>query len=107
MGETISSKELFVSVITYIELMNGAKKSNSQQEEQKVANFLMDFNISIINLDLSIADIFVADRVLLESRGKRIDNFDLFIAATAKVHDLPLFTYNKKHFNRIPDLKLV
>jgi predicted nucleic acid-binding protein len=28
------------------------------------------------------------------------------IAATAVVHDLTLITFNKRHFERIPDLRL-
>ena len=35
-----------------------------------------------------------------------IENVDLLIAATALVHDLTLLTFNRRHFERIPDLRL-
>ena len=41
----------------------------------------------------------------LERIGKRIDHFDLLIAATALHEDLIVVTGNIDHFNRIPDLK--
>ena len=106
LSDSISKKELFISIITYIELVNGAKKSKSEKEEQKITSFLADFSVSVIDLNLLIADIFVTDRISLEVKGNRLDNFDLFISATAKASNLPLFTYNKRHFKRIPGLKL-
>jgi predicted nucleic acid-binding protein len=35
-----------------------------------------------------------------------IEDFDLVIAATALHYDLTLLTFNRRHFERIPDLRL-
>lgn len=43
----------------------------------------------------------------LADNGALIGANDLWIAATALVHDLPLVTANEAHFRRIPDLPLV
>lgn len=43
----------------------------------------------------------------LKSTGNLIDLPDLFIAATAIAHELPLATLNTKHFERITELILV
>jgi predicted nucleic acid-binding protein len=43
----------------------------------------------------------------LKSAGNLIDLPDLFIAATAIAHELPLATLNTKHFERITELILV
>lgn len=36
-----------------------------------------------------------------------IDSKDLFIAATAIAHSLPVATINKKHFERIESLEII
>jgi len=43
----------------------------------------------------------------LKSRNQLIEIPDLFIAATAQSHNLPLATINKKHFERIKNLNIV
>ena len=45
-------------------------------------------------------------RSQLESRGIRLADMDLFIAATAITNGYTLITHNVKHFSRIPGLKL-
>ena len=45
-------------------------------------------------------------RSQLESRGIRLADMDLFIAATAIANEFTLVTHNVKHFARIPGLKL-
>jgi predicted nucleic acid-binding protein len=42
----------------------------------------------------------------LKKENKIIEFRDIFIAATAMVHDLPVLTRNKKHFARVKGLKL-
>jgi len=43
----------------------------------------------------------------LRRDNKLIDLGDILIAATAIANDLPLATFNRKHFERIKDLRLV
>jgi predicted nucleic acid-binding protein len=43
----------------------------------------------------------------LKKKRKLIDNADLFIAATAFAHNIPIATLNKKHFERIDQLVIV
>lgn len=42
----------------------------------------------------------------LESKGQKIGDMDMFIAATALEEELILVTGNTDHFSRIPDLKI-
>ena len=42
----------------------------------------------------------------LRSQGILIDDFDLFIGASAVANDLILVTENVKHLERIPHLKI-
>jgi tRNA(fMet)-specific endonuclease VapC len=43
----------------------------------------------------------------LKQNGLLIGTNDLWIAATALVHELPLVTRNEGHFRRVPDLQVV
>jgi tRNA(fMet)-specific endonuclease VapC len=45
-------------------------------------------------------------RARLENDGNRLEDNDIFIAATALVNDYTLVTHNTRHFSRIPNLKL-
>ena len=42
----------------------------------------------------------------LKDNGQLIGTNDLWIAATAVVHGMPLVTRNRDHFTRIPDLEV-
>lgn len=44
---------------------------------------------------------------VLRQRGRLIGTNDLWIAATALVHGIPLVTRNVEHFERVPGLELV
>lgn len=63
--------------------------------------------ISIMPLDERAVDTAVKTNSILKKKRKQIDLADLFIAATAISHGLPLATLNRKHFERIDTLKLI
>ncbi len=63
--------------------------------------------IMIIALDETCVDTAVILNNALKKKRKQIELADLFIAATAVAHDLPLATLNKKHFERIDTLVLI
>lgn len=54
----------------------------------------------------AIAEIFADRRSTLRRRGMPIADLDLLIAATAIEHDLTLLTHNRRHFERVPGLRL-
>jgi len=60
----------------------------------------------ILDLNEPIMERFAEIRSLLRRRGEIISDFDILIGATALFYDLTVLTYNKRHFKRIPDLKL-
>ena len=45
-------------------------------------------------------------RCMLEKKGLKIGDMDMFIAATALEEDLILVTGNTEHFERIPGLRI-
>ena len=96
------AEERFISVQTYLELLQGAE--NKQQQEY-TKQFLKDFGFRTIPLSGNIghrATVYLEQYSL--SHGLRAG--DALIAATAAEHNLVLCSSNAKHFKPIKDLKL-
>jgi predicted nucleic acid-binding protein len=94
-----------ISIITLMELYYGAHKSG------KVAGNLakvkrLETEFEIISTSKESAEIFGLLKATREKSGKRLDDFDLIIAACAMTHNLTLVTNNVAHFKRIEGLKL-
>lgn len=98
---------LVMSIISLAELLYGAYGSNNIQKSLQKVSALLNLGIKIENLDDQIVDKYARFKVELEQRGQKLDEFDLLIAATAKVNDLIVITRNLNHFNRIEGLKLI
>ena len=95
----------YISVITYGELLYGAKKSI--QVEKNLASLYRVRNLfPVIKIDLPIIEIFSDLKVKYQKRGTVIDDFDLLIAATALTYNQILVTNNTKHFSKIKELAL-
>jgi tRNA(fMet)-specific endonuclease VapC len=94
-----------ISVITFGELLFGAKKSI-----QKDKNIAIVYRLSevfpIIEINRSTIETFTEIKATLEKDGERIEDFDLLIAATALGMNYTLVTNNTKHYQRIESLKL-
>ena len=105
--ETTSSKELFISVISWAEVVYGFKKINSLNKAKLFQDFLENNRIIIIPIDREVAQKYLDVKIDLEIKRIPLDEFDLLIAATALTYNLSLVTRNTKHFKRIKDLKLL
>ena len=92
----------YISAITSYELYMGATDPTKWRDVDKLIN----------PLPLLIFDSVVAAEAAriyqqLRQKGLIIDHRDIFIAATALIHNLPIKTLNIRHFNRIPGLLIV
>lgn len=94
-----------ISVITYGELLFGAKKSKNHERNLAVVYRIKEL-FPIIDIDKAIIETFSELKADLSKTGSPIDDFDLLIAATALTMNLALVTNNEKHFNRIKGLKI-
>jgi tRNA(fMet)-specific endonuclease VapC len=95
----------FISVITYGELIYGARKSKHPEKNIATAYRIAEL-FPIIEVNKGIMELFGEMRAGLEEAGNRIDDMDLLTAATAMYMNLSLVTNNRKHFARINDLVL-
>ena len=93
-----------ISEITLAEMMYGAYKGGMERHYHEVV-FLQE-NFEVLPIGPSISD-FARLKADSESKGCRLDNYDLLIAATAITSNMTLVTHNIRHFERIPGLKLI
>jgi predicted nucleic acid-binding protein len=95
-----------ISIITYIEVYQGAYRRQSLAAEQELALSLQ--NIPIIPVSISVAQRCARLREDLRQRGRRIRPraLDLIIAATALEHDLTLVTRNTDDYRDVPGIKV-
>lgn len=86
--EELSKKgELFCSVVTITEVRAGLRK----KPQEVIADLTKVF--PPLEVNLGIAELAGAFK-----QKYQLDIADMFIAATAAAENLPLVTYNKKHF---------
>lgn len=101
----IPASQVVVSIITIGELYAGAfNSSNPPARLERLRQFLMAYRL--LPLTEAIMETFAEARAHLRRRGLLIPDFDLVIGATALVHDLTVLTFNRRHFSRIPGLRL-
>jgi len=72
--------------------------------QEAIRSFLSGYEI--ITLTDPIVAEFARLRALLRRQGNLIPDLDLLIAATAIVYHLTLATRNRRHYARVPGLRL-
>ncbi len=93
------------SVISLMELYYGAHKS--QRVSSNLAKIRkIEHSLEIVPIDTGSVEIFGRLKAEYELQGKRLDDFDLAIAACALTNRLTLVTNNEKHFKRIEGLQI-
>lgn len=97
-----ASAALFVSAVTYYELLMGA---TSKAKENDID--LLISGVSILPFSDQVAQKAAEIYHDLRKRNKMIGFQDIFIAATALANDLPIKTNNRKDFERITGLVIV
>ena len=95
-----------VSVVSYGELVYGAQKSKSVEKNLKTVSEIKDI-FPITDITTNVMDVFGKIKAHVQKIGKPTDDMDLLIAATAIANDMTLVTHNTKHFENIPNLKLM
>jgi tRNA(fMet)-specific endonuclease VapC len=98
----IESGLLFTSAINCFELLSGAREG---KRGDPVRHFVR--SIPVLAIDRQAAVEAAKVRRQLAGLGLTIPAADSLIAGTAIVNDLPLLTRNRKHFQRIANLRLV
>ncbi len=104
-----SNEEVFIPSPVIIEIIRGiylkdSIKNIKENEKDKISEFLSSFGV--LDLDKESAIKTGEIEAELTNRGDLIDIEDIMIAAIAIKNEETLLTKNKKHFERINDLKI-
>lgn len=97
----VGFENCYVSEISIAELFYGAAKGGRKKNMEDVNHILRLFEILPIFPSLKM---YGQVKAMLEMQGRRIDDFDLLIGATALQNKLTMVTANVKHLERIPNL---
>jgi predicted nucleic acid-binding protein len=90
-----------ISAVTKYEIYSGAT-----QNQLGFWNNVLQA-IEVIAFDEVCVNTAVDVNAALKRKRKQIGIADLFIAATALTHNLPIATINKNHFDRIDGLEII
>ncbi len=101
----VSQDGIAISLITFGEIYEGIYYGRDPQRSEAVFRQFLR-SVDVLSLNRSIMQQFARIRGDLRRKGQIIGDPDIFIAATAIYHDLTLLTRNRKHYERIPTLKV-
>ena len=99
-----------ISVISLHELYYGAYLARERKEEYfdkeiRKINKLLEY-FTVLSLDTR-GEIYGRIKYALRKKGKPVDEFDMVIASHAVSEGLTVVTDNLKHFENIPDVRVV
>ena len=103
---SLKRKDQFTTTITVGEMVYGAYKSSRPEYFlEKLDNFLLP-ELTVLPFDEPAAREYGKLRASLERRGMPMSEPDMRIASIGLVHSLILVTGNRKHFSRVPKLRV-
>ena len=97
-----NSKNFFISVVTYMELVQGMRNKNELSTLRKT---LHEWNAEILYIseEISVKAMFFVEQNYL---SHSIQLADALIGATAIVYGRPILTGNDKHYKILKSLKI-
>ena len=96
-----------MSIISLAEFYGGIVGSRSPETGMRALRDFRAAGVDLVDLDDEICWKFAEERRRLRARGTIIADLDLLIGATALRHDLTLLTNNRRHFERLPNLRIM
>jgi tRNA(fMet)-specific endonuclease VapC len=103
--QALAEEGLALSVISYGEIYEGIYfGSHPRQHERDLRRFLQ--LVRVLPLTQVVLRRYAQIRGRLRQQGTPIGELDTLVAATALHHNLTLVTRNRRHFDRVPGLKI-
>jgi predicted nucleic acid-binding protein len=102
----VATKTIALSFVTVGELLLWPRVRN--WGPQKIADLQRRISLAqVIPYDMRLCETYADLKEKITKAGSPVPDNDLWIAATAVRHSLPLVTHNRRNFDDIPDLVLV
>ena len=99
--------ELGFSVVSLGELLAGFRAGSQEaKNRQQVGLFLDSPRVRLLTIDEETADFYAVIVLALKRAGTPIPTNDIWIAAVAQRHGLPVYTRDA-HFQAVPGLLLI
>ena len=99
-------KKLALSFVTVGELLTWSK--HRKWGPEKIAELERRIALTgVIPYDMALCQTYAELNAQLLKAGRQIGDNDLWIAATAIRHSLPLISHNRKHYDEIPGLVFI
>ena len=97
-----NSKNFFISVVTYMELVQGMRNKNELNNLRR-ALYVWNSKILYISEEISVKAMFFVEQHYL---SHSIQMADALIGATAISYGLPILTGNDKHYKILKDIRI-
>jgi predicted nucleic acid-binding protein len=97
-----NSKHFFISVVTYMELVQGMRNKNELNNLRRALH-VWDSKILYISEEISVKAMFFVEQHYL---SHSIQLADALIGATAIAYGLPILTGNDKHYKILKDVQI-
>lgn len=105
-AKRVAGKLVAVSFITVGELLFGARKR--KWGAAKIAELERRLRGAVVvPYDRELCDTYARLKAETRAVGKVVDDNDMWIAASAVRHNIPLISHNRDHFTDIPGLVLI
>lgn len=101
-AEEIKAGNLATTVLSCFELLSGSRDDGERERVEDLLEALR-----VLPLDPEAAEMAAALRRRLEARGETIGLADYLIAGICLSRSAALMTRNRRHFDRVPRLRLV
>lgn len=101
-----SAHEIHLPLIVLGELLAGfAAGTRASKNRDELAHFMASPRVLLLNSDERTANHYADLHAVLRKQGTPIPTNDLWIAALARQHRMPLFSFDE-HFAAVPGLAL-
>jgi predicted nucleic acid-binding protein len=102
LGTAYEEGIVHIPAIVRYELLCGVRNPKHSKQRQRFLQYCPALDLTAEIADKA-AELFTA----LRTGGRTTDNEDILIAATAIIHELPVATLNRAHFEGIPGLQII
>lgn len=105
--EQVRGHALGISFMSAAELFAWAELRHWGERRRAELEWLLSNRYVVLGFELGLAREWARIQAECAAVGRPIAAQDCWVAATARYHDLPLATHNRRHFEKIPGLRLL